>query len=142
MKTIVLIIAVFTFSLPARAKLGEGAITSIDQKVSEHQNYSLSEIANSDGYKTREFLNSSKIAFAICWQGPKPPQDMSELFGSIYVEKYMKAVAQAPRQRGQRFLSIKNPDLVTKQSSHPRIFRGCAYDPKLVPAGVATNEIN
>jgi hypothetical protein len=99
--------------------------------------YSVHEMLTPSGTTVREFVAPSGWVFAVTWQGPFLP-DLRQTLGT-----YFEAYQSAPRskQAGRTRLLLDQPDLVVHSVGHPRAFFGRAYVPKLVPAGVAVEQL-
>lgn len=140
--------AIVSSAHPALAALG-GDVRSVqaDQlhmqgtlRTSAAASYSVQEIHSAAGTVVREYVSSAGKVFAITWQGQWPP-DMRQLLGS-YFEQYAQAVkAEGSPRIGRRPLEIEQPGLVVQMGGHPRSFRGRAYVPDLLPAGVTAEEV-
>lgn len=87
-----------------------------------------------------EYTTPAGKVFAVTWQGPFPP-DLRQLFGS-YFTQYQSALAAQPRPGMHRQLRVAQADLVVESAGHLRSFRGMAYVPSLVPAGVAVADLH
>jgi hypothetical protein len=84
----------------------------------------------------REYV-AGGLVFAIAWNGPSMP-DLRQTLGR-YFAVYS---AQAQSKRGGRtHLHVQNSDVIIQAGGHMRAFAGRAYLPALVPAGMATDEI-
>jgi hypothetical protein len=132
---------------PALAHLGGDADSvSTDRTVlraelrsTPMQLYKLHEISTASGTLVREYETAQGTVFAVTWQGPLPP-DLRQLFGNYY-QQYQSAAAAQPRAGMHRQLSIAQPDLVVQATGRLHAFRGRAYVPSLVPAGVAVADL-
>jgi hypothetical protein len=88
-----------------------------------------------------EYLTRSGEVFAVTWQGPVPP-DLRQLLGSYFAEFQSAAAADHHAHPGiRRQLNISQPDLVVEASGRLRAFRGLAYIPSLLPAGVSVSAL-
>jgi hypothetical protein len=103
------------------------------------QLYNLHEITTSSGTRVHEYATRQGTVFALTWQGPLPP-DLRQLFGPYY-ERYQSAAAAQVRPGMHRQLNIAQSDLVVQSTGHLRSFRGSAYLPSLVPAGVSVADL-
>ncbi|MFI4868231.1 MAG: DUF2844 domain-containing protein [Steroidobacterales bacterium] len=103
------------------------------------QHYDLHEISTAGGTRVHEYTTRQGTVFAVTWQGPLPP-DLRQLFGN-YFEKYQSAAATQARPGMHRQLMIAAGDLVVQSTGHLRDFRGRAYVPSLVPAGVSVADL-
>ncbi len=132
---------------PALAHLG-GDIDSVgadrdalraELHTTPMQQYDLHEISTASGTVVHEYATRQGTVFAVTWQGPLPP-DLRQLFGSYY-DKYQSTAAARVRPGMHRQLNIAAGDLVVQSSGHLRAFRGRAYVPSLVPAGVSVVDL-
>jgi len=103
------------------------------------QHYDLHEISTSAGTRVHEYTTPQGMVFAVTWQGPLPP-DLRQLFGSYY-DQFQSAAATQARPGMHRQLTIAAGDLVVQSAGHLRDFRGRAYVPSLLPAGVSVAEL-
>ena len=129
---------------PALAHLGAGASSVGDDRVVLEgalrttllQQYAVHEITAATGTIVREYASPDDKVFAITWRGPTPP-DLRTLLGE-YFTPYLNASASTVQTRAgaHRQLSVSQPDLVVQAAGHARSFRGRAFVPSLIPAGV------
>jgi hypothetical protein len=103
------------------------------------QLYSVHEISTAAGALIHEYTTRQGTVFAVTWQGQLPP-DLAQLFGNYYKQYQDAAVAQS-RPGMHRQLNISNPDFVVASTGRMRSFRGKAYVPSLVPAGVSIADL-
>jgi Protein of unknown function (DUF2844) len=103
--------------------------------------YGVQQITLGSGTVVREYTSLTGQVFAITWQGPTRP-DLQQLLGS-YFESYKSAVTAAhPSHPGaHRQLNIQQSDLVVQSLGRLRSFRGLAYVPSLLPAGVPVSDL-
>jgi hypothetical protein len=136
---------------PAAAFLGGDARSvSADRDVfhaqlrsTPMQQYDLHEISISAGTVVHEYATPQGTVFAVTWQGPLPP-DLRQLLGSYYAQYHSAVAAQAQaraRAGMHRQLSIAATDLVVQSIGRMRGFRGKAYVPSLLPAGVSIADL-
>lgn len=138
----------FFYCLCASATLGQPAssiekdmnsLAAIRKKAIVHSLYRMQEIG-SDFTHIREYSSSSTgIVFGIAWDGPTPP-NLTQLLGS-YSSEYEEALKNTPKIRGRRNQMIKTDSVVVEHWGHMRNLQGRAYDPRLIPEGVAVSEI-
>lgn len=98
--------------------------------------YSVSVVEFQSGVQLTEYMDQTGRVFALKWSGPIAP-DMSVLLGtyfSVYKDELDKS--RALHLGGKRNVAVSANDLVTASSGHLRDWRGYAYAPSLVPAGV------
>lgn len=100
--------------------------------------YTLHSITTPQGVHVREYASRSGVVFAVCWDGPFLP-DLQQLLGVHFVT-LKSAVAAAPHA-GHSQVSIVRPEVVIRASGHMRSFRGSAFIPAAVPAGMTPAEI-
>jgi hypothetical protein len=133
-------------SFPAIAELGGDATPVVaDQATGKvairravpERSYTVQDIHGADGTTIREYVSPDGKVFAVSWQGPVMP-DLEQLFGAHF--KSYRDEART-RHSGRGPLRIDHGDLVVESSGHMRAFRGRAYLPQQLPAGVAADEI-
>lgn len=100
------------------------------------QQYAVHVISAATGTLVREYVSPDDKVFAITWRGPTPP-DLRTLLGD-YFAPYLDAATSTVQTRAgaHRQLSVSQPDLVVQAVGHARSFRGRAFVPSLIPAGV------
>jgi hypothetical protein len=96
--------------------------------------YERHDITTSSGGTVREYLSPSGKVFAISWHARLPP-NLQQLFGA-YFEPFRNAMVAQSGPGTHRQVAVVRPDLVVQAVGHVRSFRGIAYVPSLVPAGV------
>ncbi|HTP38015.1 MAG TPA: DUF2844 domain-containing protein [Steroidobacteraceae bacterium] len=103
--------------------------------------YNLHALTTGGGVQVNEYATPGGAVFAITWQGPSQP-DLRSLLGSYYARYQSAAAASVQARRGaHREFSIRQGDLVLLSVSHLRSYRGVAYVPALMPAGLAAGEL-
>jgi Protein of unknown function (DUF2844) len=131
---------------PAQATLG-GNLTTVtnDQtrlkaslRVSSADRYTVHEMKASTGTTVREYATADGTVFAVTWQGPWRP-DMRQLLGEYFGDYQQAARTKHTGHNGP--LASRTDRVVIESSGHPRAFRGRAWVPDLVPAGVDPAEI-
>ncbi|MGC1415010.1 MAG: DUF2844 domain-containing protein [Candidatus Acidiferrum sp.] len=142
------ILAILAVPFPAAASLG-GDVASVQADVAKMQaslqtsssdSYTIHEIQAPTGVAVKEYVSSSGKVFAVTWQGSVHP-DLQQLLGTYY-DQYVQAVqAQRAHRRGRGPLLIQEPGLVIQITGHMRSFRGKAYVPQMLPAGVRVEDI-
>lgn len=87
------------------------------------------------GTVVQEYANASGQVFALRWQGPVLP-DLQQFLGSHVAEYQQSAQQQRASGRRSAFVGTHTANIVI--SSHGRMgdFKGHAYLPALVPAGL------
>jgi hypothetical protein len=144
---VLIVLAFASFSIPASAGLGGDAgsirIDSVrlrGQLVSTSMlQYERHDITTSAGGKVHEYLSPSGKVFAVSWQARLPP-DLQQVFGT-YFEPFRTAVVAQSGPGTHRQVTVVQPDLVVQAVGRVRDFRGMAYVPSLVPAGVALSSL-
>jgi hypothetical protein len=132
----------------AFAALG-GRVTSVDadrihvegalMRIVRNDAYALHEIRSASGTMIREYVNPSGMVFAVAWDGPWLP-DLRQVLGDHF-DRY-QAIMQSRRGRGGRgAVVIDEPGLVVQMTGRPRAFKGRAYLPALLPAGLQLESI-
>lgn len=141
------ILLTLALSMPAFAALGgDEASVEADRaqmnatvEVTKTDNYSVHEMKTSTGV-IREYVSSDGRVFGVAWSGQFIP-DMHQLLGT-YFQQYSAGVkAQHEASPGRRPLRIQQANLVVVNTGHMRSFRGRAYDPGLLPQGVAATAV-
>jgi len=142
------ILLTLALTLPAFATLG-GDEMSVEAdrsqmnatvKVTEMDSYTVHEIKSPTGMVVREYVSSDGRVFGVAWGGPFIP-DMHQLLGT-YFQQYQAGVkAHHDAGPGRRPLNIQQPGLILVNAGHMRSFYGRAYDPGLLPQGIAANVI-
>jgi len=130
----------------ARAALGEPEATISDEaqqqhaslKSTERANYRVHDLSLPSGTVLREFVTPGGNVFAVAWSGPVIP-NLRQALGRYY-DTF--AAAAAARHGGRHPLVIHQDDLVMRSSGHMRAFRGLAYLPQALPAGVTADELH
>jgi hypothetical protein len=100
------------------------------------ERYVVHELQAPSGTLVRQYAAADGVVFGIAWQGPSMP-DLRQVLGG-YFPQYVEA-AKARRARGP--LLIRQPGLVVRSGGRMRAFHGHAYDPRLLPEGVAPEAI-
>jgi len=147
MRTVLLsLLLTLPLPLPAAAGLGGDATPvaaeqkagkSIIRRAVPARNYTIQDIPSADGTTIREFVTAEGKVFGVTWTGPVMP-NLEQLFGAHF-EAYREAVAGRSRGRGP--VRVDRSDLVVESSGRMRAFRGRAYVPQMLPAGVTADEI-
>jgi Protein of unknown function (DUF2844) len=133
---------------PLCASLG-GDVTSVlaDQvkmqgslRTTSADSYTVHEIQTSTGVTVKEYVSPAGKVFAVTWQGAFHP-DLRQLLGT-YFDQYAQAVqAQRAERRGHGPLLIQQAGLVVQITGHMRAFRGRAYVPQMLPAGLHSEDL-
>jgi len=132
-------------ALPLWAALG-GDFSSIEAdqlkmkgtlRTTVNQAYTVHEIQTPAGTLVREYVAPTGKVFAVAWRGPRMP-DLRQTLG-----EYFKQYTQAPRAAHPDHVHsfVAEPGFVLQASGHMRAYSGRAYDPQLVPQGVAVTDI-
>jgi hypothetical protein len=133
----------------AFAALG-GRVASVDadrirvqgalMRIVRNDAYALHEIRSASGTMIREYVNPSGVVFAVAWDGPWLP-DLRQVLGDQF-DRYQAVMQSRQRGRtGRGAVVIDEPGLVVQMSGHPRAFKGRAYLPAQLPAGLALESI-
>jgi Protein of unknown function (DUF2844) len=102
--------------------------------------YDVQQITVGSSTVVREYTSLTGQVFAITWQGPTRP-DLQQLLGAYFGSFKSAAAAHQLRPGTHRQLNIQQPDLVVQSYGRLRSFRGLAYVPSLLPAGVAVGDL-
>ncbi|MBU1236336.1 MAG: DUF2844 domain-containing protein [Gammaproteobacteria bacterium] len=121
---------------PAPVAVG-GPGASVAQRLVPARPYTVRDIRTGDGGTIREYVSAEGKVFGVAWAGPTMP-DLRELFGEQF-EEFREGVRARRNARGP--VSIARPNLVVQSGGHMRAFRGRAWLPQLLPAGVSGDEI-
>jgi hypothetical protein len=99
--------------------------------------YAMHEMKSAGGTIVREFVSPAGVVFGVSWQGPFMP-DLRQLLGA-----HFDAFARSPHRAraGHARLLVTAPGLVVESTGHPRAFRGRAFLPDAVPAGISLESI-
>ena len=83
------------------------------------------------GTEVREYANAEGIVFAVSWNGPFLP-DLRALLGSHFsaLEQHASGAGRASA------VSIQNPELTLLSGGRMGAFRGRAWLPRQLPAGL------
>lgn len=131
----------------AQAALGEplesvqadrAALRAVDRGSEVRRSYSVHEL-RAGGTVIREYAGPSGTVFGIAWKGLAHP-DLTQLLGK-YAPEYQDARRKAHRQAGRRHQRLETDHLVVETWGQMRNLQGRAYDPSLLPPGVAPDEI-
>jgi len=102
--------------------------------------YDVHEIS-SGAQTVHEYVSRQGQVFAVTWQGPLRP-DMRQLLGQYFARFQSAAAIERQQNPGQhRQFHLAQPDLVILSSGRMRDFRGIAYLPTLLPAGVTPGQL-
>ena len=140
-------LALLGFSVPASASLGGHASSvEIDRaqmnaslRVTPHDTYEVHEMQAPGGTVVDEYVSPAGTVFAVAWHGQFPPP-MQQILGT-YFQQYSAALQARPKMYGHRPLNIEEQGLVVQTGGHMRAHFGRAYDPNLLPQGLAVNQI-
>ncbi len=100
--------------------------------------YAIDELQLPSGTTVREFISPEGKVFAVAWQGPVLP-DLRQILGDATFQRYTNRELSPRISRSHRV--VQQPDLVIHSSGRVRAFRGMAYVPALLPAGVTESDI-
>ena len=148
MKWIFCTLLLFTLSHPrAFAALGDRveAVSSDEKALSAKRmnadvfkKYSTQDL-ESDSTKIKEYIDNNGVVFAVTWNGLDHP-DLSVVLGS-YFKSYQAEEKKHARKHGERHQKVSAETVVVQKWGKMRNFKGRAYDPSLIPAGVTLDEI-
>jgi hypothetical protein len=139
-------LVLLTLSWPALAGLGDAATPvtadpatgkTVVRRAVPARSYVVQDIRTADGTAVREYVSPDGTVFAVSWSGPVMP-DLEQLFG-FHFHSYRDELRT--RRPGRGPLRIDRGDLVVESGGHMRAFRGRAYLPQQLPAGVSADEI-
>jgi hypothetical protein len=102
--------------------------------------FDIQEITTASGIRVREFVDRDGLVFAVAWSGPAEP-NLQRLLGVHFGQYRQARMAQSPAGL-HRALRLALPDLVIESGGHMRAYRGRAYLPMRLPAGVMTADLN
>ena len=106
-------------------------------KTSQTALYTVHEMQTPSGITVREFVSPAGVVFAVTWQGPFMP-DLRQALGAYFP---LYQTAPPTGRSGHAHRAVERPDLVVRSAGHLRSFFGLAYVPRLVPAGVAADQL-
>jgi hypothetical protein len=148
MKTVWAILFILALGvIPAGGALGQPeSSVSVDQAVLRgqirqevHPGYRLHRITTPNGTIIREYVSPAGKVFGISWQGPFIP-DLKHLLGE-YQNALQSATPAQTAVHPMRGAIVKTSDFVFASGGHMGFWRGHAYVPSLMPAGVAVEVI-
>jgi hypothetical protein len=116
----------------------DGAQLRAKHAVRPAAGYTITELRLPSGTTVREFISPDGKVFAVAWQGPSLP-DLRQILGDDNFQRYTNRELSPRVSRSHR--SLRQPDLVIHSSGRVRAFRGMAYVPALLPAGVTESDI-
>lgn len=99
--------------------------------------YTVHELATPEGVRVREFSVPGGAVFAVGWSGPFRP-DLRALLGANY-GTYLAAPRLPGSTRSQ--VAIDHQGLRVRAGGHMHAFRGIAWLPALMPAGVGPGDL-
>src|SRR5258706_5118582 len=138
-----LLASVAALPLPAAAELGgdENSVLRQEARMMAMRSatttaqFTMHELRRADGSTVREYLGATGTVFAVAWDTRYKP-NLKDLFGASY-PTYDAAVQEEMRRPGvRRQFGVKQPQLIVFSTSHLQVFRGRAWVPTLVPAGL------
>lgn len=127
---------IFTVSGQSKAQVSNLKITQKNSSVGTP--YSVQE-SEEGGIKMKQFVSSDGVVFAVAWKGIAPP-DFNDILGKYYSD-YSAETQSVLRPRNRKKLNVKSQDFVFRNSSLGGSFRGLAYVPSLLPAGLAVEDL-
>ena len=132
-------------AVPAFAALG-GNLSSVEDdqlkmkgtlRTTVAPAYTVHEIQTPAGTAVREYVAPTGTVFAVAWRGPSVP-DLRQTLGA-YFKQYIDA--PRPAHPNHAHFAVTQPNFVLQSSGHMRAYFGRAYDPQLLPQGVAITDI-
>jgi hypothetical protein len=149
-QVIVFVAAALLPAAPAPAELGGLADSVQTDRLRLHASlrqvtlptHVRHELALPNGAAVHEFTNPQGQVFAISWSGPGKP-DLRSLLGSHFASFQAANASQSSRfgRMSRRPLTLDSPDLKIESSGHMGYFRGLAWLPALMPAGVQPGDL-
>ena len=91
------------------------------------------------GGTIREYSTADGTVFAVTWRGRARP-DLRQLLG----DRFDVVSADMARPRGRRLarlMTVQRAEVVVRSQGRPGAFFGLAYDPRLIPAGFAIDDL-
>jgi hypothetical protein len=141
---VALLASVAALPLPAAAELGGDESSVLRQQVrmkathsaTAASQFTMHELRRADGSTIREYMGANGTVFAVAWDTRYKP-NLKDLFGTSY-PTYDAAVREEMRRPGvRRQFGVRQPQLVVSSTSNQQqVFRGRAWVPTLVPAGL------
>ncbi|HUN93507.1 MAG TPA: DUF2844 domain-containing protein [Burkholderiaceae bacterium] len=132
---------------PSRATLGGDAASvqadgtamraAAAVQVTPREGFAVHEMTSDRGTTVREFVSPAGVVYGVAWQGPFMP-DLRRLLGAHFAT-FTGSTHRL--QAGHAHLTVTEPGLVVESTGHLRAFRGRAYLPDAVPAGVSIDTI-
>lgn len=104
--------------------------------------YRVNSVTLDSGTVVREFVSTvNNTVFALTWAGPAKP-NLREILG----DSFTRFVAPSGSEPGLKIggpsqRELSSSDLVIRSYGHPGNFRGYAYLPAQVPAGVSLSSL-
>jgi hypothetical protein len=106
-------------------------------RVTAQAGYTVHELTVVGDTVVREYVAPSGVVFAVTWQGPFKP-DLQQLLGAHFTT-YAKSSNRVGNARSH--VVVSEPGLIVETAGHMRAFRGRAWLPGAVPAGVALDTL-
>lgn len=136
------------YAVPSWAHLGGGtASVEADRQVirgasvatTSLQQYDVKQIDSAHG-TVREYMSRDGAVFAVAWHGTQPP-NLQQLFNGYFARYEASAAALASRPDARRHVDVQASDLIVHAVAYMRTYRGFAYVPSLLPAGVSLADL-
>ncbi|MBB5192866.1 hypothetical protein HNQ50_003620 [Silvimonas terrae] len=105
--------------------------------VSSNAAFTVNTLETSQGTTITEYIGTDGNVFAVSWQGPQLP-DLNALLGSYFPQLVSN---NTTRHAGHTPNLVNNSDLVVQSGGRPLAYRGRAWVPAMLPAGVTTDQI-
>jgi hypothetical protein len=142
---------------PARAALGgdpltppqgsttansvvHAAVAASGASSASTTNYTVRSTTLASGTVINEYVSSEGTVFGIAWHGPRVP-DLQTLLGSYFPTYQQSMQAQRTARGGRGQVNVQDTGLVVTSGGHMGAFRGSAYLPQSLPAGVSASDI-
>lgn len=129
-------LACATLGGPEASAAGDSSSLQGSIKSTLRSTYRVHEILLPSGTVLREYAVAGGTVFAVVWEGPNIP-DLRQTLGQ-YFDTY---VVEQARSASRTQLAIRHEDFVAHVSGHMRAFKGTAYLPQAVPAGVNVEDL-
>lgn len=134
---------------PGWAVLGEYASSiDLDQQIlrsqrreSARQGYTVHVLTSPDGQVVKEFVSPAGLIFGVTWQAPQMP-NLQQVLGDHNMAQLEQVLVSRPRQHSGAPLIVRTPTLVFASGGHMQSFRGYAFIPSLVPAGLSAGVLH
>ncbi|WP_023842560.1 MULTISPECIES: DUF2844 domain-containing protein [Burkholderia] len=135
--------AALAFSMSAYAALGGNAATASADAAAmngaltttQKAGYSIDQFTTPANTRVREYIAPNGIVFGVTWKGPQLP-DLSQLLGAYSASIKNQVTVSRRLGVGISAASVQADGAEMFSAGHMGHFRGRAYLPASVPAGV------